>query len=99
VRPSVAPLRAAARIRGLGSIVFVSAALFSACAVLPWLNACYAFPVTNRVQMQDYADYKVMTQEDRRKLFSLLQVLKRELDGGAKAPAQQVTPVSLGVRA
>ena len=39
------------------------------------------------VQMQDYADYKVMTQEDRRKLFSLLQVLKRELDG-AKAPAQ-----------
>lgn len=49
--------------------------------------------------MQDYADYKVMTQEDRRKLFSLLQVLKRELDGGAKAPAQQVSPVSLGVRA
>jgi hypothetical protein len=41
--------------------------------------------------MQDYADYKVMTQEDRRKLFSLLQVLKRELDGGAKAPAQQVS--------
>jgi len=40
------------------------------------------------VQMQDYADYKVMTQEDRRKLFSLLQVLKRELDGAAKPPAQ-----------
>lgn len=39
------------------------------------------------VQMQDYADYKVMTQEDRRKLFSLLQVLKRELDG-PKPPAQ-----------
>jgi len=38
-------------------------------------------------QMQDYADYKVMTQEDRRKLFSLLQVLKRELDG-PKPPAQ-----------
>ena len=37
--------------------------------------------------MQDYADYKVMTQEDRRKLFSLLQVLKREFDG-SKAPAQ-----------
>ena len=37
--------------------------------------------------MQDYADYKVMTQEDRRKLFSLLQVLKRELDG-PKPPAQ-----------
>ena len=44
--------------------------------------------------MQDYADYKVMTQEDRRKLFSLLQVLKRELDGGAKAPAQQVSAES-----
>mmetsp|Transcript_29510 Transcript_29510/g.43245 ORF Transcript_29510/g.43245 Transcript_29510/m.43245 type:complete len:632 (+) Transcript_29510:33-1928(+) len=40
------------------------------------------------LQMQDYADYKVMTQEDRRKLFSLLQVLKRELDGGAKPAAQ-----------
>ena len=40
------------------------------------------------LQMQDYADYKVMTQEDRRKLFSLLQVLKRELDGAAKPPAQ-----------
>mmetsp|Transcript_28333 Transcript_28333/g.64199 ORF Transcript_28333/g.64199 Transcript_28333/m.64199 type:complete len:610 (-) Transcript_28333:252-2081(-) len=41
------------------------------------------------LQMQDYADYKVMTQEDRRKLFSLLQVLKRELDGaGSKPPAQ-----------
>lgn len=32
------------------------------------------------LQMQDYANYKIMTQEDRRKLFSLLQVLKRELD-------------------
>ena len=38
--------------------------------------------------MQDYADYKVMTQENRRKLFSLLQVLKRELDGAK--PASQV---------
>ena len=39
--------------------------------------------------MQDYADYKVMTQEDRRKLFSLLQVLKRELDGNKAAAPQQ----------
>jgi hypothetical protein len=79
---------------------FVSAPLFAACAVLRWLNACaLSLFSPHRVQMQDYADYKVMTQEDRRKLFSLLQVLKRELDGGAKAPAQQVTPVSLGVRA
>ncbi|KAJ1482057.1 hypothetical protein T484DRAFT_1805246 [Baffinella frigidus] len=43
------------------------------------------------LQMQDYANYKIVTQEDRRKLFSLLQVLKRELDsakpsgGGMKA--------------
>eukprot|EP00291_Cryptomonas_curvata_P005748 CAMPEP_0172197194 /NCGR_PEP_ID=MMETSP1050-20130122/27302_1 /TAXON_ID=233186 /ORGANISM="Cryptomonas curvata, Strain CCAP979/52" /LENGTH=62 /DNA_ID=CAMNT_0012873689 /DNA_START=126 /DNA_END=311 /DNA_ORIENTATION=- len=32
------------------------------------------------LQMQDYGTYKIVTQEDRRKLFSLLQVLKRELD-------------------
>jgi kinesin family protein 2/24 len=32
------------------------------------------------LQMQDYAQYNIVLQEDRRKLFSLLQVLKRELD-------------------
>ena len=47
--------------------------------------------VRELAQMQDYADYKVMTQEDRRKLFSLLQVLKRELDG-PKPPAQVGPP-------
>jgi len=46
-------------------------------------------------QMQDYANFNITSQEDRRKLFSLLQVLKRELDspkpsGGMKAlPAKK----------
>jgi len=40
------------------------------------------------LQMQDYAEYNVVLQEDRRKLFSLLQVLKRELDIVHPAPAQ-----------